>query len=48
MTVADALVQFRELKCLPTRFKEMTVRDIISNRKEMQALYNALRNGMRT
>ena len=23
MTVADALVQFRELKCLPSRFKEM-------------------------
>ena len=46
ITVADALVQFRELKCLPMSFKEMTVQDLISNPKEMQKLYYALRSGM--
>ena len=27
MTISDALVGFREVKCLPTIFKQMTVRD---------------------
>jgi hypothetical protein len=46
MTVLDALAIFREVKCLPTRFKQMRVQELASNGKEIQALYNALKNGM--
>jgi hypothetical protein len=46
MTVSDALGTFRELKCLPMRFKKMTVQELASNEEEIQALYKALRNGM--
>jgi hypothetical protein len=46
MTVSDALVTFRELKCLPARFKQMTVHELASSTEEIQALYKALRDGM--
>jgi hypothetical protein len=46
VTVSDALTQFREVKCLPTRFKQMTVKELSSNTEEIQAMYTALRAGM--
>jgi hypothetical protein len=46
MTVSDALGTFREFKCLPMRFKKMTVQELASRTEEIQALYMALRNGM--
>jgi hypothetical protein len=46
MTVFDALAGFREVKCLPARYKQMTIAELASNSKEIQTLYKALRSGM--
>ena len=46
--VSDALQDFREVKCLPNRFKQMTVAELRQNdHKQIEELYNSLRNGMR-
>jgi hypothetical protein len=46
ITVSDALDSFRELKYLPRKFKEMTVKELSDSPKLMQELYDALRRGM--
>ena len=46
ITVSDALGTFREIKCLPGKFKQMTIQKIADNSQSIQELYNTLREGM--
>ena len=46
LSVEQALSTFRELKCLPNKFKQMTVLDVSTSPPLMTELYDALRNGM--
>ncbi|MPZ05393.1 MAG: DUF2399 domain-containing protein [Nitrososphaeraceae archaeon] len=46
ITVSGALDTFREVKYLPRKFKEMTVKELSNSPKLMQVLYDALRQGM--
>jgi hypothetical protein len=47
ITVSDAIATFREIKCLPGRFKQMTIQELADNPKVIQELYKVLREGMR-
>ena len=44
--VSDALRTFRELRCLPHKFKEMVIQELSDNPQLIRELYNALRTGM--
>src|SRR5215211_133629 len=49
ITISHALSTFRELKCLPERYKQMTVHELLLSTispQLIQELYNALRAGM--
>jgi hypothetical protein len=41
--VSDALVTFRELKCLPNKFKKMTVQQVADDVKLIQELFDGLK-----
>jgi hypothetical protein len=41
--VSDALVTFRELKCLPNKFKKMTVQQVADDLKLIQELFEGLK-----
>jgi hypothetical protein len=46
ITVSDAIGTFREIKCLPGRFKQMTIQELANTPELIQELYQALRDGM--
>ena len=46
ITVSDAIATFREIKCLPGRFKQMTIQELADNPKVIQELYKVLKEGM--
>ena len=39
--VSDALIGFRELQCLPRRFKQITIQEVSDNPELIQQLYNS-------
>lgn len=41
--VSDALVTFRELKCLPNKFNKMTVQQVADDLKLIQELFEGLK-----
>jgi hypothetical protein len=43
ISVSDALVTFRELKCLPNKFKKMTVQQVADDSKLIQELFEGLK-----
>src|SRR5438094_10315781 len=46
MFVSDALATFREVRCLPKKFRQMTVQELYHNPLLIQELYKVLRDGM--
>jgi hypothetical protein len=44
MLVSDAFATFRELKCLPNKFKQMTVQQVADDPGLIGELYEGLRN----
>jgi hypothetical protein len=43
MFVSDALATFRELKCLPNKFKRITVQQVVEDPRLIAEIYEALR-----
>jgi len=46
LTVSEALSPFREIKCLGSKFKRMTIQELADNPKSIPELSKALRNSM--
>ena len=46
ISVSEALVTFREVKCLPNKFKQMTVHELSKSPVLIQELYETLRKRM--
>jgi hypothetical protein len=46
ISVSDALEMYRELRVMPEKFKQLTVKDLSNDPKLIDELYNVLKSGM--